>query len=138
VVAAFVVTNKVYSPQFVVWLIPLAVLARPRWRDFLWWQAAEALYFFAVWWYIIWAAAPDKGLPDTYYWAAIGLHVVATATFAGLVVRDVLRPENDPVRSSLAADDPGGGVLDRAPDRFVLRADRREPDRSEQSLTPSA
>jgi uncharacterized membrane protein len=138
VVAAFVVTNKVYSPQFVVWLIPLAVLARPRWRDFLWWQAAEALYFFAVWWYIIWAAAPDKGLPDTYYWAAIGLHVVATATFAGLVVRDVLRPENDPVRSSLAADDPGGGVLDRAPDRFVLRPDRREPDRSEQSLTPSA
>ena len=55
-VAAFAVTNKVYSPQFVVWLIPLAVLARPRWRDFLWWQAAEVIYFFAVWWYIIWQA----------------------------------------------------------------------------------
>ncbi|NEE19225.1 hypothetical protein G3M58_73760, partial [Streptomyces sp. SID7499] len=33
VVAAFILTNKVYSPQYVLWLIPLAVLARPRWRD---------------------------------------------------------------------------------------------------------
>ena len=52
-IAAFFVTNKVYSPQYVLWLIPLAALARPRWRDFLIWQAAEVAYFFAVWWYII-------------------------------------------------------------------------------------
>ena len=120
VVAAFALTNKVYSPQFVVWLIPLAVLARPRWRDFLWWQAAEVLYFFAVWWYIIWMATPERGLPETYYWAAIGVHVVATCVFAGLVVRDALAPRYDPVRNSLGADDPGGGVLDGAPDWFVL------------------
>jgi uncharacterized membrane protein len=120
-VVAFVVTNKVYSPQFVVWLIPLAVLARPRWRDFLWWQAAEVVYFFAVWWYIIWLATPERGLPETYYWAAITVHVVATLAFAGLVVRDILRPEHDPVRSSLGEDDPGGGVLNDAPDRFTLR-----------------
>jgi uncharacterized membrane protein len=121
VVAAFALTNKVYSPQFVVWLIPLAVLARPRWRDFLWWQAAEVIYFFAVWWYIIGGATPERGLPEQYYWSAIAVHVVATCVFAGFVVRDVLRPECDPVRSSLDADDPGGGVLDGAPDRFVLR-----------------
>jgi uncharacterized membrane protein len=119
VVAAFALTNKVYSPQFVVWLIPLAVLARPRWRDFLWWQAAEVIYFFAVWWYIIWVATPESGLPEKYYWAAIGVHVAATAAFAGFVVRDVLRPECDPVRSSLGEDDPGGGVLDDAPDHFA-------------------
>ena len=35
IVAAFILTNKVYSPQFVIWLIPLLALARPRWRDFL-------------------------------------------------------------------------------------------------------
>jgi uncharacterized membrane protein len=121
VVAAFALSNKVYSPQFVVWLIPLAVLARPRWRDFLWWQAAEVLYFFAVWWYIIWAATPERGLPEKYYWAAIALHVVATCAYAGFVVRDILQPKCDPVRSSLGEDDPGGGVLDGAADRFVLR-----------------
>lgn len=123
-IAAFVVTNKVYSPQFVVWLIPLAVLARPRWRDFLWWQAAEVIYFFAVWWYIIWQVTPERGLPDTYYWAAIAVHVGATLVFAGFVVRDIWRPANDPVRSSLGEDDPGGGVLNDAHDRFAFRRRR--------------
>jgi uncharacterized membrane protein len=119
-VAAFAITNKVYSPQFVVWLIPLAVLARPRWRDFLWWQAAQVVYFFAVWWYIIGQTTPEKGLPESYYWAAIGLHVCATLAFGGFVIRDVFRPARDPVRSSLGEDDPGGGVLDGCPDRVAL------------------
>jgi uncharacterized membrane protein len=120
-VAAFAITNKVYSPQFVVWLIPLAVLARPRWLDFLWWQAAQVVYFFAVWWYIIGQATPEKGLPEAYYWAAIGLHVGATVVFGGFVLRDIFQPDHDPVRSSLGADDPGGGVLDGASDVIALR-----------------
>ena len=87
-------------------------------------------YFFAVWWYIIWAATPERGLPEKYYWAAIALHVIATCVFAAFVVRDILQPKCDPVRSSLGEDDPGGGVLDGAPDRFVLR--RRESPTVEQ------
>ncbi len=42
IVAAFVITNKVYSPQYALWLIPLAAMARPRWRDFLIWQSRRA------------------------------------------------------------------------------------------------
>jgi hypothetical protein len=49
VVAAFLLTNKVYSPQYVLWLIPLAALARPRWRDLLIWQAGEAIHFVGIW-----------------------------------------------------------------------------------------
>lgn len=134
-VVAFVLTNKVYSPQFVVWLIPLAVLARPRWRDFLWWQAAEVIYFFAVWWYIIGQTTPESGLPETYYWAAIAVHWFATAAFAGLVVRDILRPDNDPVRASLGEDDPGGGVLNNAPDWFVLRRRPRVDEPQHQKIS---
>ena len=43
VVVAFLVTNKVWSPQFSLWLVPLLALARPRWRSFLVWQATEAV-----------------------------------------------------------------------------------------------
>ena len=32
IVVAFLLTNKVYSPQYSLWLVPLAVLAVPRWR----------------------------------------------------------------------------------------------------------
>ncbi|MGN6791494.1 MAG: glycosyltransferase family 87 protein, partial [Streptosporangiaceae bacterium] len=39
--AAFLLTNKVWSPQYVVWLVPLVVLARPRLGGYLLWQAAE-------------------------------------------------------------------------------------------------
>jgi hypothetical protein len=45
--------------------------------------------------------------------------VLATSYFAGMVVRDILRPEHDPIRTDGHpdhTDDPGGGVLDGAPD----------------------
>ena len=47
VVAAFLIFSKVWSQQFVLWLLPLAVLARPRWGAFLTWQFAEVCYFLA-------------------------------------------------------------------------------------------
>jgi uncharacterized membrane protein len=119
VVAAFCLTNKVYSPQYVLWLIPLAALARPRWRDFLVWQVGEALYFAAIWYFLLQYGSEEKGLPEGWYLVAILVHVLATSYFAGMVVRDILRPEHDPIRTDGHpdhTDDPGGGVLDGAPD----------------------
>lgn len=116
-VAAFVLTNKVYSPQYVLWVLPLAVLARPRWRDLLVWQVAEAAYFAGIWWYLVGYGTEHKGLHQGWYVAATAAHWLATAWLVGLVVRDVLRPRYDPVRSDgfdEDADDPGGGVLDGA------------------------
>ncbi|MGH8868720.1 MAG: glycosyltransferase family 87 protein [Actinomycetes bacterium] len=114
-VAAFCLTNKVYSPQFALWLLPLAALARPRWRDLLAWQACEVLYFLAVWYHLASFTDTERGLPDGAYWVALWLHVAGTLVLAGLVVRDVLRPDLDPVRAE-GVDDPAGGVLDGAPD----------------------
>src|SRR5262249_23085805 len=51
--AAFLLTNKVWSPQYVVWLVPLAVLARPKIVGYLVWQVAEIGYFYAIWAYLI-------------------------------------------------------------------------------------
>jgi uncharacterized membrane protein len=119
VVAAFCLTNKVYSPQYVLWLIPLAALARPRWRDFLVWQVGETLYFAAIWYFLQQYGTENKGLPDGWYVVAILTHVAATAYFAVMIVRDILAPSHDPIRSDghpEHTDDPGGGVLDGAPD----------------------
>ncbi|MEX3100249.1 DUF2029 domain-containing protein [Streptomyces sp. V2] len=121
VVAAFIVTNKVYSPQYVLWLVPLAALARPKWRDFLVWQACEVAYFLGIWMYLAYTTSGNshKGLSmDGYHWA-IAFHLLGTLYFCGMVVRDILLPERDVVRQA-GDDDPSGGVLDGAEDRFVL------------------
>ena len=109
VIAAFCLTNKVYSPQYVLWLVPLAVLARPRWRDFLVFQAGEVVYFVAIWWFLEGYGRPEsKGLPDAWYAAAVLVHVLTTLWFAFFVCRDVMRPELDPVQEGREAveDDP--------------------------------
>ncbi len=128
IVAAFILTNKVYSPQYVLWLIPLAALARPKWRDFLIWQACEVAYFLGIWMYLAYTTSGDahKGLPtDGYHWA-IGLHLLGTLYLCVMVVRDILMPDRDPVRRA-GDDDPSGGVLDGADDVFVLGRAARRP-----------
>ena len=122
VIAAFAITNKVYSPQYVLWLLPLAILARPRWRDLLIWQAGEIAYFVAIWWFLVGYGVTDaevKGMTPQWYGFFTLVHIAVTVWFAALVVRDILRPAKDPVRSDAFEeddDDPGGGVYDRAPD----------------------
>ena len=100
VVAGFLILNKVYSPQYVLWLLPLAVLARPRWRDLIVWQAGEVLYFASVWWYLGGSLAPAAGGDAGFYWAATLLRVAAELYLVGVVVRDLMRPAHDPVRRS--------------------------------------
>jgi uncharacterized membrane protein len=128
IVAAFIVTNKVYSPQYVLWLVPLAVLARPKWRDFLIWQACEVVYYLGIWMYLAYTTSGDahKGLPQVGYHWAIGVHLLGTLYLCAVVVRDILMPERDPVRRS-GDDDPSGGVLDGAEDVFVVGAAARPP-----------
>ncbi|MPY48439.1 glycosyltransferase family 87 protein [Streptomyces acidicola] len=128
IVAAFILTNKVYSPQYVLWLIPLAVLARPRWRDFLIWQACEVAYFLGIWMYLAYTTSGDahKGLPTEGYQLAIAVHLLGTLYLCAVVVRDVYLPERDVVRRA-GDDDPAGGVLDGAEDVFVLGAAAHPP-----------
>jgi uncharacterized membrane protein len=123
VVAAFLLTNKVWSPQYSLWLLPLAVLARPSWRMLLAWQVTECL----VWvprllWFL---GTGSKGVDYNWFFGAVLLRDAAVLALCAVVVRDVLRPEEDIVRSpdgpgGEADDDPSGGVLDGAEDRGPL------------------
>lgn len=98
-VAGFLLVNKVYSPQYVLWLLPLAVLARPRWRDQLIWQGAELAYFCAVWWYLADKLQAGDGT-SPFYWISIAVRMAGQIYLVVMVVRDMYRPWADPVRSA--------------------------------------
>jgi len=109
IVAGFLLINKVYSPQYVLWLLPLAVLARPRWRDLLIWQAGEVLYFAAVWWYLgEWLQSGSDSDISPTYWIAIALRIIAELYLVVVIVRDIRDPWSDPVDrySESDSDDP--------------------------------
>jgi uncharacterized membrane protein len=98
VLAAFVLTNKVYSPQFVVWLVPLVVLARPRVVEFAAWQLVEVLHWAAVFnWLGHWVQDTDGlGPARDLYFATVVLHVVALGYLMVRVAADVLRGQGEP------------------------------------------
>jgi uncharacterized membrane protein len=113
VLAGFLVFSKVWSQQYVLWLLPLAVLARPRWGVFLAWQAAEVLYFCAFYGELM-AASGKPVFPETVFDLAALLRLVTVVVFAGYVVRDILQPAHDVVRTTYEGEDPDGGVFNDA------------------------
>ena len=109
------ITNKVYSPQWVLLLVPLAALARPDLRDWAVLMVGECFYCLAVWAHLGGLSLPGGSDADIVYWASVVLRLVCETWFAWGVLDDIRRPWNDVVRVGYA-DDPTGGVLDHAPD----------------------
>jgi uncharacterized membrane protein len=141
--ATFLMLNKVWSPQYVIWLVPFAVLARPRLWPYLLWQFTEVAYFFGVWGYFLYlyrspGTGGFQGVSPGWYFAILLARFLAVGLLAAVVVVDVLHPERDVVRIS-GRDDPAGGVLDGAPDRLVLDWERvaRRPPQTSASLSRS-
>nr|WP_284288974.1 glycosyltransferase 87 family protein [Angustibacter aerolatus] len=120
VLAIVVVTGKAWPVQGSLWLLPLAALAHPRWRDQVVWLATEVVYFVAVWLYVAAASDSDRALPPAWYAAVSLLRVLGLAWLVWCVVRDVLRPELDVVRAD-GTDDPLGGPLEDAGDALLVR-----------------
>ena len=93
-----------------LWLLPLAVLARPRWRDLLIWQACEIFYFASVWLYLGgFTASGTSGATDPVYLWAIAIRVAGEIFLMTMVVRDILDPRRDPVRNRPHARSDGAG-----------------------------
>jgi hypothetical protein len=90
IVAIFAITSKVYSPQYVLWLTPLAILAmvdKKDRSDFWIWQFAELIYHFAIWQYLAEIAGAEFAIPAGAYATAILLRVAALTWFCLRIMR---------------------------------------------------
>ncbi len=126
VVAAFLLTNKVWNPQFSLWLLPLVVLALPRWRLVLVWQLTEA----ALWFLLMLTYATKGNEPGRFvllsqypYQNMAIVRDLLVISLMALVIRDIIKPELDLIRQA-GDDDPTGGVLVDTPDVLTVPSPR--------------
>jgi uncharacterized membrane protein len=118
---AFLLTTKVWSPQYSLWLVPIIALARPRWRITLIWQFAEILVWILTLTLLLGFNPGQESHSIAYGWLMLVLLVrdALLITIAGLVIREMWHPELDVVRAN-GVDDPGGGYFDGAADYPVI------------------
>ena len=88
----FTTFSKVYSPQYILWLTPLAVIALQNSRQLItfWlWQTTEIIYHLAIWQYLALYAGAEFGLPAGGYALATLLRVAGVGIFTYQLLRDL-------------------------------------------------
>ena len=106
-VAAFVTISKVYSPQYILWLTPLAVLAMTKKttkddeRKAFWiWQGTEALYHFGIWQYLASYTGAKFGITETFYASIILIRIAGLVWFSSTLIRTALAERSTATRNS--------------------------------------
>jgi uncharacterized membrane protein len=97
VMAAVMVASKVYSPQFVLWLTPLAVIALTNKKDlhaFWLWQATEVIYHVAIWQHIATIEHAKFGLGPTPYAILTLVRIAGTIYLMAVLARRALQARN--------------------------------------------
>jgi uncharacterized membrane protein len=90
IVALFVTASKVYSPQYILWLTPLAVLAiknKSQIKSFLIWQLTELIYHLAIWEHLAVVSGARFGISDRQYAVAVLIRIAGLAYFVSRVIR---------------------------------------------------
>jgi uncharacterized membrane protein len=126
-VAAFLLTTKVWSPQYSIWLVPLLALARPRWRIALIWQASEIAVWVGTLLWLLGGSDPNKALTyEGLTWLLL-IRDGVLLTIIGLIVYEMRRPACDIVRT-VNDPDPGAGLFAASTtDRLIGRRPFSEP-----------
>jgi uncharacterized membrane protein len=139
VVAAFLLTNKVWSPQYSLWLVPLAVLALPRWLPLLAWMAVDAALWVPRLGFFLNIADPARGNSQEVFVRVVLVRDALVLLLCAWVIYTIYRPSADPVRAD-GPDDPAGGVLNDAPDQvsYAPRWRQSRHARTGPALEPAA
>ncbi|MFI7587592.1 glycosyltransferase family 87 protein [Spongisporangium articulatum] len=98
-VAAFLLTNKVWSPQYSLWLVPLAVLALPKVVPLLAWMSFDAYLWYPRLQYFLGLAEPGQGTTPEHFVTVVLIRDGLVLLLCALVVARIVRgryPERDP------------------------------------------
>jgi hypothetical protein len=97
VLAAVMLASKVYSPQYVLWLTPLAVIALSDKKDlhaFWLWQTTEMIYHIAIWQHLAQVTDARYGLGPTPYAILTLLRIGGTIYLMAVLARRALKGRN--------------------------------------------
>jgi uncharacterized membrane protein len=90
VLATVMILSKVYSPQYVLWLTPLAVMALSNAKDLIafWiWQGAEIIYHFAIWLYLATLSGATFEFSGNWYAVITLIRIAASGILICVFIR---------------------------------------------------
>jgi len=97
VLASVMLASKVYSPQYVLWLTPLAVIALTNNKDlhaFWVWQATEVIYHVAIWQHLASVTGAKYGLAATGFAVLTLVRIGGTIYLMAVLARRALKGRN--------------------------------------------
>ena len=97
VLASVMLASKVYSPQYVLWLTPLAVIALTNKKDlhaFWVWQATEMIYHLAIWQHLAQVTDAKFGLGPTPFAILTLVRIGGTIYLMAVLARRALMARN--------------------------------------------
>ena len=97
VIASVMLASKVYSPQYVLWLTPLAVIALTNTKDlhaFWVWQTTEIIYHIAIWQHLAQVTDAKFGLGPTPFAILTLLRIAGTIYLMAVLARRALQARN--------------------------------------------
>ena len=97
VLASVMLASKVYSPQYVLWLTPLAAIALTNKKDlhaFWVWQATELIYHIAIWQHLAQVTDAKFGLGPTPFAILTLVRIGGTIYLMAVLARRALQARN--------------------------------------------
>jgi uncharacterized membrane protein len=97
VLASVMLASKVYSPQYVLWLTPLAVIALTNKKDlhaFWVWQATEVMYHVAIWQHLATVTGAKFGLAAAPFAILTLVRIGGTIYLMAVLARRALQARN--------------------------------------------